>query len=109
MLIIGNYRPIGNYQPISPLNSSLKILYKILANSLTIALGSIVGNYQFGVDMYILDGTATSKEVIKYCQHKKVGTFSSSEKAYDCLYWTCLIETLKHKGFGSCGIFGLRK
>lgn len=81
-------RQIGDYRPIALLNSTIKIVSKILANRLAPKLKLLVKDYQTGfiTDRNILEGVAMTYEVINQCKKSKIEGFILKlyfEKAYD--------------------------
>jgi hypothetical protein len=96
---------VGDYRPISLLNTSVKVLTKILANRLQQVITKLVHQNQYGFikDRSIQDCLAWAFECISLC-HKSgkemVILKLDFEKAFDKLEHAALIEILRHKGFG---------
>lgn len=94
---------IGDYRPIALLNSTIKKVSKILANKLVLKLKILVMDYQtdFIAGRNILEGVATTYEVIYYYKKSKTNGFMLKldfGKAYNMIDWECLLKTLKLKG-----------
>lgn len=97
---------VREYRPITLLNSSLKIVSKVLANRLSSLLTKLIGDYQSGFIKWrnILEGVAKAHEIIhQVSKAQKFGYLLKLdfEKVYDTIDWECLLEVLKHKGFGN--------
>lgn len=63
---------LGDFKPIALLNSSLKIIAKIMANRLAPLMGDLIGDYQtsFIKGRSILDRIMIIKEVIYQCRRR---------------------------------------
>lgn len=61
---------IDNYRPIALLNNSLKIISMVLTNRVALLMRDSIGDYQSGFikGRSILEGVATTKEVIHQCR-----------------------------------------
>jgi hypothetical protein len=96
---------VGDYRPISLLNTSMKILTKLLANRLQLVITSLIHQNQYGFlkGRTIQDCLAWAFEYISIC-HKSgkemVILNLDFEKAFDKLEHAAIIDILKHKGFG---------
>lgn len=101
MLIPKDQTPttVNEFRPIALLNSSLKIMSKILANRLSPLLENLNGDYQLGFikGRNILEGVAQAHEVIHHTKRTQQDTYMLKldfEKAYDMIDWDCLMEAL---------------
>lgn len=96
---------LGDYRPISLINSSLKIISKLLATRLSLHMNSLVDNEQsaFLKGRCILDNVATAEELI-FSMHKRrlPGHILKVDfsKAFDLVDWDFLFDLLKARGFG---------
>jgi hypothetical protein len=96
---------VGDYRPISLLNTSVKVLTKILANRLQLVITKLVhqNQYSFIKDRSIQDCLAWAFEYIYLCHKSRkemVILKLDFEKAFDKLEHAALMEILRHKGFG---------
>jgi hypothetical protein len=96
---------VGDYRPISLLNTSVKVLTKILANRLQLVITKLVHQNQYGFikDRLIQDCLAWAFEYISLCHKSRkemVILKLDFEKAFDKLEHAALLEILRHKGFG---------
>ncbi|XP_039130342.1 uncharacterized protein LOC120266746 [Dioscorea cayenensis subsp. rotundata] len=95
----------GDYRPISLINSSLKVISKILASRLSMVMDSLVDHAQsaFLKGRCILDNIAMTEEAI-FSIHKRrlMGHILKVDfaKAFDSVDWDFLLELLKARGFG---------
>ncbi|KAJ0577283.1 putative RNA-directed DNA polymerase [Helianthus annuus] len=97
---------LSDFRPISLIGVISKIVSKVLANRLKKVLGSIISNEQsaFIKGGNILDGPLIINEVVNWARRskKKIMVFKVDfEKAYDCVSWKFLINTMRHMGFPS--------
>lgn len=101
----GSPDSVGDYRPISLLNTSVKVLTKILANRLQLVITKLVHRNQYGFikDRSIQDCLAWDFEYISLCHKSRkemVILKLDFEKAFDKLEHAALLEILRHKGFG---------
>jgi hypothetical protein len=95
---------VGDYRPISLLNTSVKVLTKILANRLQQVITKLVHQNQYGFikARSIQDCLAWAFEYISLCHKSRkemVILKLDFEKAFDNLEHAALMEVLRHKGF----------
>jgi hypothetical protein len=96
---------VGDYRSISLLNTSMKILTKLLANRLQLVITILIHQNQYGFlkGRTIQDCLAWAFEYISIC-HKSgkemVILKLDFEKAFDKLEHVAILDILKHKGFG---------
>jgi hypothetical protein len=97
---------VGDYMSISLLNTSVKVLTKLLANRLQLVITKLVhqNQYDFLKARTIQDCLAWDFEYISI-YHKSgkemVILKLDFEKAYDKLEHAAIIDILRHKGFGA--------
>ncbi|KAJ0522407.1 putative RNA-directed DNA polymerase [Helianthus annuus] len=97
---------LSDYRPISLIGSISKIVTKVLANRLKVVLDSIISPEQsaFVKGRNILDGPLIINEVVNWAKKskKRILVFKVDfEKAYDCVSWKFLVNTMHHMGFPS--------
>lgn len=95
----------GDYRPISLINSTLKIISKLLATRLGSVLDMLVDNAQsaFLKGRCILDNVAIAEELIYSMQKRKIpGLILKMDfaKAFDLVDWDFLLDLLRARGFG---------
>jgi retron-type reverse transcriptase len=95
---------VGDYRPISLLNTSVKVLTKILANRLQQVITKLVHQNQYGFikARSIQDCLAWAFEYISLCHKSRkemVILKLDFEKAFDKLEHAAIMEVLRHKGF----------
>lgn len=103
---VNNPTSLDEYRPISLIGYLYKILAKTLSIRLRKVLNSVIGNSQtaFLAGRQILDGVLILNEVIHDLKSKKKSGFilkADFSKAFDCLSWSFLDNTLAAMGFGS--------
>lgn len=96
---------ISDYRPISLLNSSLKLLTKLLANRLQSIITRLVHKNQYGFihSRTIQDCLAWSFEYLHICHHFKKGIVIIKidlEKAFDKIEHQTMLTLMEVKGFG---------
>jgi retron-type reverse transcriptase len=101
------YNPtkVGGYRPISLLNSSIKLIIKILANRLQSVILKLVHQNQYGFikNISIQDCLAWSFKYLHICHKSKkkemVILKLDFEKAFDKIEHEVILHILRHKGF----------
>ncbi|XP_039118945.1 uncharacterized protein LOC120255125, partial [Dioscorea cayenensis subsp. rotundata] len=96
----------GDYRPISLINSSLKIISKILATRLGTVMDSLVDHAQsaFLQGRCILDNIATAEELLFSIQKRNLNGHVLKvdfAKAFDSVDWDFMFDLLRARGFGS--------
>lgn len=93
------------FRPISLINCSIKLLFKVLANRLKPCLQSLIAEEQFAFlpGRFICDGILLANEVIHSMRKSgEDGIIMKIDfaKAYDSVNWNCLLHTLQCLNFG---------
>ncbi|XP_071687637.1 uncharacterized protein [Rutidosis leptorrhynchoides] len=106
-LIPKKSNPIGfnEYRPICLIGCYYKILTKLLSNRLAKIIHKIIGSEQtaFLKGRNILDSVLIANEIIDELKRKKQKGLIFKvdfEKAFDCIEWDFLFNTMKSLGFG---------
>jgi hypothetical protein len=102
---IDNPTKIGDYSPISLLNSSIKLLTKILSNRLQKSITKLIHKSQYGFikERSIDDCLAWAFEYLYLCKSSKkemVILKLDFEKAFDRIKHEVITKVMQHKGFG---------
>ncbi|KAK1274779.1 hypothetical protein QJS04_geneDACA000807 [Acorus gramineus] len=105
---------VSNYRPISLLNSSYKIIAKVLASQLRSVLKELVDLSQsaFIQGRSLLDGFLIAQECVAGAHNSKRTSFLCKldfEKAYDSVRWDFLWQLLKDYGFSSKQLWWLKE
>lgn len=106
---VENLESPSDYRPISLINSTLKIISKVLATRLSKVLCSLVDSSQldFIKGRCIIDNIATAEELI-FSLHKRrlPGHILKVDfsKAFDLVDWDFLFDLLELRGLGGCWI-----
>ncbi len=101
----GDREDVGNWRPITLLNSDYKIIEKVLANRMQTVLPSIIKEEQKGFmkGRHIEEHTRLMEDVIEYCEmtHADGAILCIDQsKAFDRVEWKWLYEVMKTFGFG---------
>jgi hypothetical protein len=96
---------LGNWRPISILNTDYKIIAKVLANRIKSILPYLISEDQNGFVMGRLIGQNIRivKDIMDYCECNSIEgllVMLDFEKAFDSLNWKFLDYTLKEFNFG---------
>ena len=99
-------RLIKNWRPIALLNTDYKILTKSIANRLKTVLPDLISHEQTGYlkGRYIGENVRLILDLINFCEKNVVPgalLFLDFEKAFDCLDWEFLNNTLTFFNFGN--------
>nr|GEV12839.1 putative RNA-directed DNA polymerase, eukaryota, reverse transcriptase zinc-binding domain protein [Tanacetum cinerariifolium] len=102
---VSNVTLVSDFRPISLINCQYKIIGKILANRLSLVIGSCISPEQsaFIKGSNILDGPLILNEVINWYRKRKENLMIFKvdfEKAFDSLRWDFLDIVMEKIGFG---------
>lgn len=97
---------LNDYRPISLINSSLKIISKILATHLSSVMDKLVDNVQsaFLKRRCILDNIARAEELLFSIHKRRLDGHVLKvdfAKAFNSVDWDFLVDLLKVRGFGT--------
>lgn len=95
---------MSDYRPISLIGCMYKVLGKLLANRLRVAISEVIGETQsaFISGHQLVDSVLVLNEAINEIRRKKLKAFvfkADFEKAYDCVNWDCLDWIMRRMGF----------
>jgi hypothetical protein len=98
-------RYMGNWRPISLLNTDLKIASAVLANRLKQVLSFIIGDTQKGFmkNRFMGENTRLLYDLMHYLEENYLDgllLLVDFEKAFDSIEWEFLIKALKSFNFG---------
>lgn len=101
-----DHRYLKNWSPIALLNTDYKTVAKSLAIRMKKVLSELIGPEQSGFlkDRYIGENIRTILDLINYCKTNYVSgalLFLDFEKAFDCLDWEFLHNTLSFLNFSN--------
>ena len=97
---------LKDFRPISLINGSLKIIYKVMANRLSKVMNELIDKSQtaFMKGRNITEGVAVVQEYINYCC-KSNNTCAILKldfaKAFDSVDWSFLYDMLLARGFST--------
>ena len=96
---------IGNWRPISLLNTDYKIISKAIANKISQSLPFVISDVQTASvpGRSIFSNLSTVRDIINYAYEKNIAAAIISVdhvKAFDCVDWNFLIKILEKLGYG---------
>lgn len=102
-----------DFQTISLINSSCKIISKVLTNRLSQVINDLVDNSQsaFIKDRCIFDNIIATQELIfslQKCKLPRLAFMVDFAKAFDSLDWNFLLEVVAARGFRSRWIYWVK-
>jgi hypothetical protein len=106
VLKVDNPSKVGNFMPLSLLNSSIKLITKAMANRLQVVILKLIHQNQYGFikSRSIEDCRAWSFEYMHICHKSKkevVILKLNFEKTFDKIEHEVLLQVMEHKGFPS--------
>ncbi len=96
---------LGNWRPITLLNTDYKIATKCIAERFKKILANIINNDQSGFlkNRFIGENIRNIIDLIQHCDEQNISCmflFIDFEKAFDSIEWPFLLKTMRHLNFG---------